>query len=187
MFFANKKKRIATGGFTLIELLIVIAVIGILAVGIIIGINPVRQLQKARDATRKSDIHQIVTALETQYTFTSQYPPFDVPPESAPYGHACIRDNNVGTLIRSGAIRTIPLDPTTRAQCPCFLYINNVSTNGSGYTLFARLENPQDELVLAVKPTPNIAPNMGTYNNTTFTITNGTCNGFTFNYWVNSR
>ena len=61
-------------GFTLIELLIVIAIIGILAAGILTVLNPLTQLQKARDAGRKSDLSQIQRALEIYYNDNNSYP-----------------------------------------------------------------------------------------------------------------
>ena len=46
-------------GFTLIELLIVIAILGVLAVVVLVAINPVQQLARTRDAGRKSSVAQI--------------------------------------------------------------------------------------------------------------------------------
>lgn len=55
------------GGFTLIELLVVIAVIGVLAGAIIVAINPTEQLQRARDAGRKSTAQQLANAVNGYY------------------------------------------------------------------------------------------------------------------------
>jgi prepilin-type N-terminal cleavage/methylation domain-containing protein len=55
-------------GFTLIELLIVMAILGVLAVVVLVAINPVQQLARTRDAGRKSGVAQIGRALEAYYT-----------------------------------------------------------------------------------------------------------------------
>ena len=51
-------------GFTLIELLVVITLIGILAVAVLSAINPIEQINKARDAGRRADAAQILKALD---------------------------------------------------------------------------------------------------------------------------
>lgn len=61
-------------GFTLIELLITIAVIGVLASVIVVAINPLAQIQKTRDAQRKSDLAQMQRALEQYYQDNGRYP-----------------------------------------------------------------------------------------------------------------
>lgn len=61
-------------GFTLIELLISIAVIGVLASAVLVIVNPLGQIQKARDAQRKSDLAQIQRALEQYYQDNGRYP-----------------------------------------------------------------------------------------------------------------
>jgi prepilin-type N-terminal cleavage/methylation domain-containing protein len=60
-------------GFTLIELLIVIAVLGVLAVVVLVAINPVQQLAKGRDTGRKSTVKQIGNALQAYYTRSGSY------------------------------------------------------------------------------------------------------------------
>ncbi len=69
IFYSDTKK---SGGFTLIELLVVISIIGLLSSVVLASLNSARQ--KARNAKRLSDIHQIATALELVYNETGHYP-----------------------------------------------------------------------------------------------------------------
>ena len=55
----NKENK----GFTLIELLVVIAIIGILFTTVIVAVNPSRQLARARDTSRETDIYAILGAI----------------------------------------------------------------------------------------------------------------------------
>ena len=55
-------------GFTLIELLIVMAILGVLAVVVLVAINPVQQLARTRDAGRKSTVAQVGHAMEAFFT-----------------------------------------------------------------------------------------------------------------------
>jgi len=62
-----KKNR----GFTLIELLVVIAIIGILSSIVLVSMGGARR--SARDATRKADMRQIITAQEMYYGTNDAY------------------------------------------------------------------------------------------------------------------
>ncbi len=67
VFLKSDKK-----GFTLIELLVVIAIIGTLSGLVLVSMTSVRA--KARDARRKSDVSQIMKALELYYNTNEKYP-----------------------------------------------------------------------------------------------------------------
>ena len=53
--------------FTLIELLIVISIIGILAAALLIGLNPVEQINKARDGGKVAQAKEVINACERYY------------------------------------------------------------------------------------------------------------------------
>lgn len=73
-FFWRHPHAKLSSGFTLIEVLITLTLIGVMATGIIVALNPLVQLQKAQDAKRKSDLSQIQKALETYYQDNGRYP-----------------------------------------------------------------------------------------------------------------
>ncbi len=65
----NKKfLKLNVRGFTLIELLIVIAILGTLAVVVLLALNPVQQLAAARDSGRSSTVAQLGHAMEAHAT-----------------------------------------------------------------------------------------------------------------------
>lgn len=75
----TKQNTIRTGllslvGFTLIEVIVVVAIISTIATGFIIAINPAKQQDKARDASRASDISEIRNALNLYYNDTKCFP-----------------------------------------------------------------------------------------------------------------
>lgn len=85
-------------GFTLIELLIVIAILGVLAVVVLVAINPVQQLARTRDAGRISTVQQLGRAVEAYYTSQGTYP------TNAEFTNS----NNTNVLVTSGEITRLP-------------------------------------------------------------------------------
>lgn len=121
-------------GFTLVELLIVIAVIGIMATGAIIVINPLAQLQKTQDSKRKSDLSQIQKAFETFYQDNGKYP------DSI--------NNKIKNLSDDSAVEwggawlpymgVLPKDPGSPAKN--YVYYSPSSSNGQTYYIYATLD-----------------------------------------------
>lgn len=69
-----KDRLVNNSGFTMIELLVVIAVIGILAVAVLSSINPIEQINKGRDTSKRSDIEQLLNAADRYYAIQTFYP-----------------------------------------------------------------------------------------------------------------
>lgn len=105
-------------GFTLIELLVVIAIIGILATIGLVALNGARE--KARDATRKSDISQIAAGLALYYD------------DQNPTGFAA----STAALVSTGIMGSLPDDPQGGAAYPYC-----VSGDNQSYLLYASLES----------------------------------------------
>lgn len=68
-------------GFTLVELLVVIALIAVLAVAVILALNPAELLKQGRDSTRVSDLANINSALALFFV--------DVNTSTMPSGNNC--------------------------------------------------------------------------------------------------
>lgn len=64
-------KKYFEKGFTIIELLIVIAIIGVLAAVVLLAIDPLEQLDRGRDAGRKTSVAQLGHAVEAWATAQS--------------------------------------------------------------------------------------------------------------------
>ena len=148
-FVFRKSNTQASIGFTLIELLVVVAILGILAVGVMVLLNPVAQIQKARDAQRKSDLAQIQKVLEAYYNDNGRYPLSTgvqgtwancliTSPDTytqyriaAPLGTNCIDWGTSWVAYNT----SLPKDPLSTNK-----YVYNVSSDGQTYYLYAHLE-----------------------------------------------
>jgi len=119
-------RSFSSKGFTLIELLIVIAILGVLAAGMLVAIDPVEQLARGRDSGRKSAVAQLGRALQAYYTNNSAYP-------------VTLGWNTA--LVNSGEIKVFPTNPAG-VTAPCaggtvvneFCYKSNVTPDIIVYT-----------------------------------------------------
>jgi len=127
-----------TKGFTLIELLLVIAILGIL---VVMGLASfTSSLQKGRDSKRKNDVRQIGLALESYFADKGTYPLGNAgvivgchtPVESCTWGSAFTDDVTI-------YMTQLPADSPSDAKK--YYY---VSTDGTYFQLYARLENAKD-------------------------------------------
>jgi prepilin-type N-terminal cleavage/methylation domain-containing protein len=149
-------------GFTLIELLVVIALIAVLAVAVILALNPAELLKQGRDSTRVSDLANINSALSlyfvdvsspTQGTSTNCYvhasssascgsrftgsPTTVTSTSQAVNGTGWIPVNL--TAISSGSpLPRYPIDPTNNAT---YFYAYRPSTTVGYYEINAALES----------------------------------------------
>lgn len=136
-------------GFTLIELLIVMAILGVLAVVVLVAINPVQQLARTRDAGRKSGVAQLGRSLEAYYTARGG----TYVPESATW---------ISTLVTAGEISTVPsaINPGVTGYTACLVnahsnwcYDANSATGGEPAVVFTVLES-QSEISKCSSGTP---------------------------------
>ena len=124
-------------GFTLIELLIVIAIIGTLAVVVLLALNPVQQLARTRDSGRISGVTQLGHALEAYATSHNGV----YVPEGGTW---------ITALVNAGEIATIPspINYTISGTAGCTIgaqnficYNANSAAGASPIVVYARLES----------------------------------------------
>jgi prepilin-type N-terminal cleavage/methylation domain-containing protein len=131
-------------GFTLIELLIVVAIIGLLASVVLIGLGTFRST--GRDARRVADLRQVQSALELYFAPCGFYPGDAITAGACPVAFVQSADglfrkgppNLPGVLTGSGiGVLNIPDDPLGSQSYGYF-----TTANGAGYILAATLEDP---------------------------------------------
>lgn len=133
--------------FTLIELLVVIAIIGVLATLIVANFNAARE--RARDATRKSDLRNIQTALRVYYNDYGRNPcssnAFQIRGCSVHANCTSVGACTWGdtfSISTTGQVymSTLPDDP----QTPDRTYHYELTADPEVYTIKACLENAND-------------------------------------------
>lgn len=107
-----KLNKTYKSGFTLIELLIVIAILGTLAVVILVALNPAQQLARTRDAGRQSTVAQLGRAVEALATNNNGL--YLAP--SATW---------ITGLVSGGEVSTVPSAPATTLSANCGVNAQN--------------------------------------------------------------
>ena len=114
-------------GFTIIEILIVVAIIGLLASVVLVGLGSFRT--RGRDARRIADLRETQNALELYYTKFQKY---------TPLGGGDSWTSLTNSLVNAGiGISSISNDPLY----PDKTYRYGVSGDGQNYVLAATLED----------------------------------------------
>src|SRR3989344_1041241 len=114
-------------GFTLVELLIVIAILGTLAVVVLIALNPVQQLARTRDAGRDSTVQQLAHAMEARGTVMGGVYPSAAACPAASWITAC--------LVTPGEVNVAPANPA---------YSTGVANNCGGQNGYCYNTNGSD-------------------------------------------
>ena len=133
-------------GFTLIELLIVMAILGVLAVVVLVAINPVQQLARTRDAGRKSGVAQLGRSLTAYYTSRGG----TYVTENATWGTSLVTAGEITTVPSAIAYSAIA-DPTCGAGAAgqnswCYDY----DATAFEIVVFAGLESDSEDSKCAV-------------------------------------
>lgn len=130
-------------GFTLIEILVVIAIIGVLSTVLVVSVNPARQLARARDSQRETDLIAILSSI-LQYSseHSGELPDTDGNPATSnfPTAATCI-GTDVGCFNLAGAgevgeemvpvyMVSMPYDPKTGTPPGDTGYTVYVDVNG---------------------------------------------------------
>lgn len=126
-YSASFKKKIE--GFTFVELSIVIAIVALFSSLALVGYT--RQISKARDTQRKTDVNRIQKLVEEYEKDHSCYPQVGQWPGCG---------TAAGTLFEN-YIGTIPCDPQTDSE---YVYDADSSACPAWFSVFADLENDND-------------------------------------------
>jgi prepilin-type N-terminal cleavage/methylation domain-containing protein len=125
-------------GFTLMELLIVVAIIGLLASMILVGLSSFRS--RGRDARRVADVKQVQNGLEIYYASQSKYP-------LVSYSSALDSWNNLGAAFKIAniGISQVPQDPLGEEHSYGYASDPDDGSNPQSYIIAVLLEDSSNQ------------------------------------------
>ncbi|OGY29378.1 MAG: hypothetical protein A3F35_01455 [Candidatus Woykebacteria bacterium RIFCSPHIGHO2_12_FULL_45_10] len=119
------KKLSAAKGFTLIEILVVIGILAILLTIVLVAINPAKNTQDARNIKRRSDVLNILNAVNQYYVAVGSFPT-GTPADGDPAVDVKSAVGGTLTAFCSALVTTyiaeLPFDPSTGSYTSCTTY-----------------------------------------------------------------
>lgn len=150
------KSHTNSKGFTLIEILIVIVIIGILAALILAAINPIDQIKKANDVSKKSDSAELLNALERFYATFLYYPTCGggyIGPCQITSSPTLVSSALLDEIVAKGEVKTEFKNKNTLAS----LYISQTASNETHVCFEPESKSFQAQAVVS-----SFCPNAGT-------------------------
>ena len=114
-------------GFTLIELLIVIALLGVLAVGLLATIDPFEQLKKGRDTSTRNIVEEFYNAALRYYAINKEFP-WEDEPQTAEDLSDGVMNTYVSMIYDAGELKEAFLYASGLED----VYVSSTSCDGSG-------------------------------------------------------
>ena len=142
MKLKNLKKTLK--GFTIVEILVVLTITGVIT--IFSAVNGPTQLQKVRDAVRKSHIDRVKKAIEEYHQDTNCYP------QTIPTCTNSVSNENLVYLDKIGC------DPKTNLS---YVYVAEISECPSWYQFYGNLEYTSDKIIDKVGCREGCGPDCG--------------------------
>lgn len=126
-------------GVTLVEILVVMAIIVLLAMAMVGGVDPIGLVNKARDAQRKKDVNRIKVAFEEYYNDKGCYPDSETI-------SLLTASANCGSKVFSPWLSTWPCDPN---KIPYTIMTGYDNKCPKWYKILTSLENKNDKDIFA--------------------------------------